>query len=227
MATAVAPSPLQRTFRFYDSTNGKKAIMAITGVVLFGFVVIHLIGNLQVYVGPGKLDEYGRALRAVPPVLWTARAVLLACVILHLTAAAQLYFLKQNARPVGYAKKVPTTSTYASRTMYWSGPILGAFIVYHILHFTTGTLLPGFEEGAVHANLVRGFSNPLASAFYIVAMGMLCTHLYHGLWSLFQSLGFGHPRYAPKLKSAAKAMAILLAAGNISIPVSVLLGIVQ
>ena len=227
MASIAVDSRLGRTLRFYDSTNGKKVVMAATGVVLFGFVIAHLLGNLQVYLGPGKLDDYGRLLRQNPGLLWTARGFLLAAVVTHITAATQLYLLKKRARPFAYAKKVPTTSTYASRTMYWSGPILLAFIIYHLLHFTTGTVLPGFKEGAVHENLVRGFSNPLVSGFYILAMVLLCTHLYHGIWSMFQSVGFGHPRYSPKLKTFAKVTAIALAAGNISIPVSVLLGIIR
>ncbi len=227
MASIAVDSRLDRTLRFYDSANGKKVVMAATGVALFGFVIAHLLGNLQVYFGPGKLDEYGRLLHQNPGLLWTIRGFLLGTAVLHITAATQLYLLKKRARPVGYAKKIPTTSTYASRTMYWSGPILLAFIVYHLLHFTTGTVLPGFKEGAVHENLVRGFSNPLVSGFYILAMVLLCTHLYHGIWSMLQTVGFGHPRYAPKMKTFAKAAAIALAAGNISIPVSVLLGIIR
>jgi len=227
LASIAVDSRLDRTLRFYESTNGKKVVMAATGVALFGFVIVHLLGNLQVYLGPGKLDDYGRLLRQNPAILWGARTFLLLAVVLHITSATQLYFLKKRARPIAYAKKVPTTSTYASRTMYWSGPILLAFIIYHLLHFTTGTVLPGFKEGAVHENLVRGFSNPLVSGFYILAMVMLCTHLYHGIWSIFQSVGFGHPRYVPKLKAFAKVTAIALAAGNISIPVSVLLGIIR
>ena len=227
MATIASDSRLHRTLRFYEASAGKKVVMAATGVVLFGFVIIHLLGNLQVYAGPGALDAYGRKLREFPPVLWGARLVLLGCVVAHITAAFQLWRLKHAARPQPYVKKVPTVSSYASRTMYWSGPILLCFIIYHLLHFTTGTVLPGYVEGAVHANLVRGFQNPYASAFYIVAMAMLCLHLYHGVWSLFQTLGFAHPRYSPRLKSVAAVTAIGIAAGNISIPVSVLLGVIK
>ncbi len=229
MATiAVDGGKLARGLRFYEATIGKKSIMAVTGVIWFGFVIAHLLGNLQVYLGPGYLDAYGKLLRQNMGLLWTARLVLIASVAAHIIAAVQLARTQQKARPTPYVMRTPTKSSYASRTMYWSGPILAAFIAYHILHFTTGTLhFNGFVEGAVHANLVRGFQNPLASAFYIVAMSMLGMHLYHGIWSLFQTLGVHHPKYMALFKKGAKVFAIALAAGNISIPVSVLLGIIR
>jgi succinate dehydrogenase / fumarate reductase cytochrome b subunit len=131
------------------------------------------------------------------------------------------------ARPVGYVKKTSVVSTYASRTMYMSGPILALFIVYHLLHFTIGVGGTPFEEGKAYENLVAGFRVWYISAFYIVAMAMLCTHLFHGIWSMTQTLGFHHPKYTPRLRSAAKAIAIALFLGFASIPVSVLLGIVR
>jgi len=135
--------------------------------------------------------------------------------------------LRNNARPSRYLFNTPVTSTYASRTMYWSGPILAAFLIYHLLHFTTGTAHPDFRFLHVHDNVVKGFSVWYISAFYIGAMSMLCLHLYHGAWSLFQSLGFAHPRYTPRLRLGAKVFASLVAAGNISIPVAILLGLVR
>lgn len=201
--------------------------MAATGVALWGFVIAHLLGNLQVFAGPTKLDDYGRALRSMPGLLWAARLGLLAAAGAHIVSALQLLALKAKARPTAYAKKVPTTSTWASRMMYWSGPVLAAFIVYHLLDLTLGVVNPGYVEGAVHANLVRSFSQPLVAVFYMLAMAMLWAHLSHGIWSLFQTLGFSHPAHIARLKIASAVIAVVLAGGNIAIVMSVLLGIVK
>src|SRR5580704_2460202 len=212
---------------FYSSTTGKKAAMAVSGLILFLFVVGHLIGNLQIYEGPEKLNNYAKFLRSVPAALWTVRITLLVMVILHVWSSVQLALLKFDARPTGYVKKKATKSSYASRTMYWSGPIILAFVIYHLLDFTFGTVNPNFQEGNVYANVIASFKLIPVSVFYIIAMLLLCIHLYHGLWSMFQSLGFSHPRYTPVLKRSAAVVAILIAAGNISIPVSVLAGLVR
>jgi succinate dehydrogenase / fumarate reductase cytochrome b subunit len=201
--------------------------MAASGCILFLFVVGHLIGNLQIYEGPEKLNHYAVLLRSMPALLWGVRAVLLLMVVLHIWSSVQLAVRNFGARPTGYVKKKATQSTYASRTMYWSGPIILAFVIYHLLDFTFGTLNPHFQEGNVYANVVSSFHVIPVSAFYIIAMLLLAMHLYHGLWSMFQSLGFYHPRYTPVLRRSAAAIAILIAAGNISIPVSVLAGIVR
>ena len=229
MASAALDSKLHRTLRFYEATNGKKTVMALTGAALWGFVIIHLLGNLQVFLGPGKLDQYGQALRSTGGLLWVARGGLLLCAVLHITAALQLMALKSKARPQPYVKKVPTTSSFASRTMYLSGPVILGFIIYHLMHFTLGVpgVHPDFVEGAVHANLVKGLSQPFAAVLYLAAMSMLLFHLYHGIWSMFQTVGLSHPRYTPLLKKAAAGIAIALAGGNIAIVVSVLLGIVK
>lgn len=212
---------------FFDSTIGKKAVMAVTGFILFGFVIGHMIGNLQVYQGPAKLDGYAHTLRSLPALLWGARIVLLMSVILHIISAIQLALLNQKARPEAYVKKKSIGSTYASRTMMWSGPMLGAFIVYHLLHFTTGQAHPDFRGEEVYRNVMIGFQNIPASVAYIVAILMLGTHLYHGVWSMFQSVGIHHPRYTPWLKRFAAVASAALVAGNISIPVSVMLGILK
>lgn len=227
MTTVATATKLQRTLKFYEAAAGKKTIMAVTGAGLWLFVIVHLLGNLQVFLGPTKLDEYGAALRSVPALLWTARLGLIVLFVLHIGAALQLWALKAKARPVGYAKKVPTTSTWASRMMYFSGPVLLVFLVYHLLDLTFGVVNPGFREGAVNDNLVRSFSQPLVAGFYIFAMAMLWAHLAHGIWSLFQTLGFSHPRYTPRLQWASRAMALALAGGNIAIVAAVLLGILK
>jgi succinate dehydrogenase / fumarate reductase cytochrome b subunit len=221
-----------RPASFYASTVGKKAVMAVSGLVLFLFVVGHLIGNLQIYEGPEKLNDYARFLRSMPALLWGVRITLIVMVVLHIWSSVQLARLKFDARPTGYVKKKATQSSYASRTMYWSGPIILAFVIYHLLDFTFGTVNPRFQEGTflegnVYANVVASFQLIPVSAFYVIAMLLLATHLYHGLWSMFQSLGFSHPRYTPVLKRSAAVVAIFIAAGNISIPLSVLAGLVR
>ena len=222
-ATAI-DSPLSKAVQFYDAPIGKKVVMAITGVILFGFVLGHMAGNLQFFLGREAFDHYGAVLRATPALLWGVRSVLLVSVILHIVASIQLIALKQKARPAGYKKKEAVDSSYASRTMTWSGPILAAFIVYHLLHFTLGTVHPSFEEGHVFDNVVAGFRVIPVSIAYIVAMILLGMHLNHGVWSMFQSLGVGHPRYSAAARRFANIFSILIVLGFISIPIAVMAG---
>lgn len=211
--------------RFWDSTIGKKTVMAVTGFILCGFVLGHMIGNLQVFEGQEKFDNYARFLRSVPLALWLVRLTLLASVVLHITSSVQLALRKRSARPVAYAKKDSIASTYASRTMYWSGPIVLAFVIYHLLQFTFGvTGVPNYQEGEVYRNVVSGFGNPVIALWYIISMLLLCLHLRHGAWSMFQTLGVNHPRYTPILRLAATIFALVVAIGFISIPVAVLAG---
>jgi succinate dehydrogenase / fumarate reductase cytochrome b subunit len=232
--SALAISPIQRVVRFYEAPIGKKAIMAITGALLFGYVIAHLIGNLQIYSSdPDQINRYAAFLHspANAPLLWLARIILLVAVIMHISASIQLWNLKREARPVSYVKKDDAATSYASRTMMWSGPIVAAFVIFHVLHLTVGAVVPIQEVAPnapdIHANVVSGFQNPAIAGFYIFAMILLCMHLYHGLWSMFQSLGLSHPRYTPKLKSGAALFAILIAIGNCSIPIAVLTGILK
>lgn len=212
---------------FYSSTVGKKAAMAVSGAVLFLFVAAHLAGNLQIYEGPQKLNDYSRMLHSMPALLWGARVGLLGMVVLHIWSAIQLVVRNYEARPIGYVRKKAAGSTYAARTMYWSGPIILAFVIYHLLDFTFGTVNPNYQEGDVYGNVVSSFQVPLISAFYILAMLLLCMHLYHGLWSMFQSLGWLKDSNRRVFQRAAAAVALFVAAGNISIPISVLAGWVR
>jgi succinate dehydrogenase / fumarate reductase cytochrome b subunit len=232
--SALAINPVQRVVRFYEAPIGKKAVMALTGVMLFGYVVAHLLGNLQIYSSnPEQINRYAAFLHnpANALALWAARLVLLAAVILHITASIQLWSLKRAARPIAYKKKDDAATSYAARTMMWSGPIVAAFVIFHVLHLTVGAVVPlqeiGPNEPNVRANVIAGFQNPAISGFYILAMILLCMHLYHGLWSMFQSLGISHPRYTPKLKQGAAIFAILIAIGNCSIPIAVLTGLLR
>src|SRR5215467_3213372 len=179
----------EKAVRFYDSTIGKKAVMAVTGLILFGFLIVHMLGNLQVFIGAEEMDRYSAMLHAVPELLWTARIVLLISVLAHIWSWIALAGTNKAARPVGYQKPATVQASLASRTMSLSGPIIAAFVIIHLLHLTTGTIHPGgFVELHAYENVVSGFT-PLFAVFYIVAMLLVGTHLSHGIWSLFQSLG--------------------------------------
>ena len=217
------------TTHFLGSTIGKKAVMAVSGLILFGFVIAHMIGNLQAYAGPAALNAYAVWLRELGhgAGLWIARATLLAAVLAHIGSATALTIASRQARPVGYRERRWEESTYASRTMMWSGPILALFVVYHLLHLTSGTLHPQFVEGDVYHNFVTGFRVPLVSAFYILAMFALGLHLYHGAWSMLQTLGLSHPRWNPLRNAVAIGLAMIVVIGNISFPIAVLAGIIR
>ena len=228
---STAAQPIQRAVGFYEAPIGKKAVMAVTGLILFGYVVGHLIGNLQIYSSNhDQINRYAAFLHNPANVipLWAIRAFLMGAAILHVTACTQLWLLKRAARPTAYVKKDDVPASYAARTMIWSGPIVGAFIVFHVLHLTAGRVLPlrelGLDQPAVRTNVIAGFQHPGIAGFYILAMIVLCMHLYHGLWSMFQSVGFSHPLYTPLLRKGAAAAAILIAIGNCSIPVAVMAG---
>ena len=218
-----------RAASFWESTNGKKIVMAVTGAILFTFVIGHMLGNLQIFEGPEKLNAYGHFLHSIGELLWPVRIVLIASVALHITATVQLALRNKKARPVGYSRKEAINSSYASRTMYWSGPIVLAFVIFHLLQFTAGYIHPGSEfiEGDVYHNVVAGFQVWWVSVWYIFAVSLLGLHLRHGIWSMFQSVGLNHPRYTPLLKQAAIWIAVILVLGYISIPISILLGLVK
>jgi succinate dehydrogenase / fumarate reductase cytochrome b subunit len=224
MSAVAINSTLTRGVFFYRTTVGKKVVMAVTGIVLFGFVLGHMAGNLQFFLGREALNSYAEKLHHNAALLWAIRLGLLTATVLHVVAAAQLWLLQREARPVGYKKRQNVGSTFASRSMYHGGPIIALFVVYHLLHLTTGTAHPDYEYLNAYDNLVIGFRNPLVALFYILAVGLLGLHLYHGVWSLFQSLGFSHPRYTPKLKLAAKIFAIVIFIGFIAVPLAILAG---
>jgi len=216
------------------SAVGRKAVMAVTGIILFGFVFVHMLGNLKMYLGADHMAEYGEFLRhvgapAIPPegVLWIARIVLLACVGFHIGAAWSLTRMARAARPSRYEHKEAVHTTYASRTMRWGGVILLLFIVYHLLDLTVGTVNPHFVEGRPYENLVASFGVWYVGLFYIVANLALGLHLYHGLWSLFQSLGWNHPRFNQWRLWFAHGFAWIITLGNISFPLAVLTGLIK
>lgn len=233
MSTATANGELGQANGFYGSVVGKKVLMAVTGFILFGYVLVHMLANLQIYLPPRAdgvrpIDAYSAFLHSMPPLLWSARVVLLAAVILHILAAVQLWWLnKFEARERGYVKYEPIASNYASRTMVWSGPIIFFYVIYHLLDFTLGTVNPSYQAGHVYHNVVASFQHPVVAGFYIVANAALAFHLYHGVWSMCQTVGLAHPRYTPWLKRASAVFAIAVGSGFCSIPIAVLAGWVR
>ena len=220
MATAASPG-------FLGSSIGKKVVMAGSGAVLVGFVVAHMVGNLQVYLGPAALNGYAEKLRQVPALLWAARLGLLVAVLLHIWSAWSLTRMSRAARPVGYRARESRESTYASRTMRWGGVILLLFIVYHLMHFTFGNAHPDFVHGDVFHNFVVGFQSVAVSGVYIAAMVALGFHLYHGVWSMMQTVGLSHPRYDRLRHTFATLVAVVVVAGNVSFPLAVLTGLLH
>jgi succinate dehydrogenase / fumarate reductase, cytochrome b subunit len=219
---------------FYRSAVGKKVVMAVTGIILFGFVFGHMLGNLKLYFGPEKLNEYGVWLRTLGTpafpnelLLWLARIGLLAAVVLHIDAATRLTIMNRKARPKDYEDRKSVAATYAARTMRWGGVIVLLFVIFHILDFTTGNVNPDFVEGNVYHNVIASFSRWWVSAFYVIANIALGFHLYHGLWSMFQSLGWNHPYFNPWRREFATVFAVVITLGNVSFPLAVLSGIVQ
>lgn len=211
---------------FYESSVGKKVVMAITGFLTFGWVTVHMIGNLQIFLGPDKLNHYAELLQSLGGVLWIARAAMLTAIFLHIVAATQVTLQSWAARPVKYRSQRFRDTSYAARTMWLGGPLIGMFVCYHLLHLTLGTVHPGFTDN-VYNNVVFGFQVPVVAGMYIAAMVVLGLHFSHGLWSMFQSVGLNHPKWNTARKIFAVCFGLLIAIGNISIPTAVLLGYLQ
>ncbi|WP_431044396.1 succinate dehydrogenase cytochrome b subunit [Streptomyces sp. P1-3] len=217
----------------WRSTVGKKAVMAVTGLIMLAYLVAHLLGNLKVFFGPEEFNAYGRWLRTIGEpflhhewFLWLARVALVTAVVLHGTAAYQLSRRDLAARPQGYVHQRRRAS-YATRTMRWGGVILGLFIVWHILDLTTLTVNEHAEPGHPYENLVATFSTWYGNTIYITAMVALGFHVRHGFWSAAQTLGAGSPRRDRALKAVANGLAAVLTCGFISIPVGVMTGVVS
>ena len=213
---------------FWRSTIGKKVVMGVTGLIGLGFVIGHMAGNLQAFSGEEKLDAYGALLHGpLHELLIVARVVLIGAVLLHITAAYQLTMLSRAARPVNYVDRKPQVSTLASKTLRWGGVLLLAFLVFHILHFTVGTVHPDFVEGRVYRNLSTGFAVKWVAAFYLVAMIALGMHLYHGAWSSMRTLGLAKQSAHPLKRYLPVALAIVISLGFAAIPLAFLLGVLR
>jgi succinate dehydrogenase / fumarate reductase cytochrome b subunit len=220
---------MNRPFRFYRSTIGKKVVMAVTGVIGVAFLIVHALGNLLAFRGPEALNSYSQFLKSTGELLWVARAVLIMSLVLHVIAAYQLTMQNRAARPVGYTRREPQVSTLASRTMRWGGVLLLLFIVVHILHFTTGTIRPTgfFSVGDVYGNVVGSFRIWWVVLFYVIAMFALGAHLYHGAWSSVRTMGFAQPSENPLHRRVALVIALFLWLGFTAVPVAVLLGLIS
>jgi succinate dehydrogenase / fumarate reductase cytochrome b subunit len=212
---------------FWRSTVGKKVVIALTGAIGVGYVVAHMLGNLQVFEGAEKINAYAALLKSNIGLLWTVRSILIAAVVLHIVAAYQLARTSQKSRPVGYKRWRAVGSDFASRTMRWTGPLIAAFIIYHLLHLTTGTAHPDFVEADVYHNIITGFRVWYVSLVYIVALLMLALHLYHGAWSMCESLGVNYPKYNRLIRTLATILTVIVVVGFIAIPASVLLGFIS
>lgn len=213
--------------KFWASTIGKKVVMGVTGLVLVTFVVGHMAGNLQMFLGADVMNGYAAFLKSSMELLWLARIGLIVAVVLHIVSAYQLTMLNRAARPVEYSKKEAAVATLASRTMRIGGFVLLFFIFYHLGHFTTGDFHPAFSHTGVYGNVIIGFSSPWVVAFYVTAMAFLGLHLFHGVWSAFRTLGLAKPSAMPLHRKLALAVAIITWAGFTVIPVAVLLGILS
>src|SRR5437764_4931247 len=218
-----------RLRQFYGSMVGKKAVMGVTGLIGIGFVILHSLGNLLVFRGPDAINSYSHFLKSTGELLWGLRIVLIVAVVLHVIAAAQLTRQSRAARPVSYVKREPQAATIASRTMRWGGVLLLAFIVVHILHFTTGTIRPAgaFSRQDVYANVVTSFRIWWVALFYVVSMIALGLHLFHGAWSSVRSIGVSRMSAVPLRHRVSMALAILIWAAFTAVPVAVFSGLVR
>ena len=223
-----------RLMALWRTVIGKKVVMAVTGLVLIGFVIGHMLGNLKIFAGPNEINAYSQFLREVGSpalsygqLLWLVRIVLLICVTLHITAAIQLTRMSWAARPIGYTVKRDIETTFAARVMRWAGVLLVAFVIFHLLHLTGGVVGFGagqFKDLAVYQNVVAAFAVWPVALFYIIAMGALCLHLSHGIWSMLQTLGWNTARNETTLKIISRVIAIAVFAGFTSVPVAVMAG---
>lgn len=220
----------------YRSTIGKKAIMAVTGIILYGFVIVHMFGNLKIFIeGAEGFNAYSHFLRvvgepALPPgtLLWIIRIVLSISLVAHVVSAIQLTRIDAAGRPVAYHKVKRKQASFASLTLRWGGMAIFFFMAYHLMHFTLGTAHPNFVEGDPYHNVVNGFSmQPITAVVYIVAVAALGMHLYHGVWSAMQTLGFNNRRNDALFRAVAVLSGVGLFAGFAAVPVAVLLGFIK
>ena len=210
-----------------------KIIMAVTGAVMLAYLVLHMLGNLKIFLGEQALDTYAAWLREVGEpalpgsgLLWIIRVVLLVSVVAHVVAATVLALRARRARPVRYAHRRPVSTGYAARTMRWGGVIILLFVIYHILDLTTGTLNPYGVHGQVYDNVVADFSRWYVTLAYTVAMIALGFHVRHGIWSALQTFGRSSDPYQVRYKAIALVSAVVLIAGFLAVPFAVQLGLV-
>lgn len=219
---------MNRLALFWDSSVGKKAVMGVTGLILVAYLITHVVANLLVFAGPERINRYAQLLHASGAVLWGARLILLVAAVLHIVAATQLALRSRAARPQPYAGgRDPQVSTLAARTIRWGGALILLFLIYHILHFTTGTAHPDFVELNPHHNVTTGFRSAGVAAVYLLAMVVVGLHLYHGVWSSGRSLGVSQPSPQPLHRQLALALALFIWLGFTAIVVAGFLGLIR
>jgi len=229
------PKPVTAYSSFFRSSVGKKMVVAVTGIILILFVIGHLLGNLQIFLGPDWVNSYAEHLRELGPLLWAIRIFLLIALLLHIFYSISLAIENRRARPAGYKRKDYVKATFASRYMAMSGLIIFVFILYHLAHFTVRVTDPRFlllkadplNRYDVYSMMVYGFQNIYVSAFYVLALFLLTLHLTHGMSSFFQSLGLNDEKINPRLAKLGRVFAWLIFIGYTSIPVAVLLHLVK
>jgi succinate dehydrogenase / fumarate reductase cytochrome b subunit len=227
--------PAHFLIRFWRSAVGKKWLMAISGIVLLGYVLAHMVGNLKVFLGEEHINEYAEWLRDLGEpvfprtwVLWAMRTILIAAFVIHIVAAYQLTRINRKARPTHYqAPRDYVAANFASRTMRWTGIIVGLFVIFHLLDLTWGPANPDFIRGNPYHNLFESFERVPVAIAYIVAMLALGFHIFHGAWSMFQSLGLNNPRYNAARRYFAIGFAAIITIGNVSMPLLITTGAVQ
>jgi len=212
---------------FYGTTIGKKVAMAVSGLVVVGWLVLHMLGNITIFAGRDAVNKYAAILADNPPLLWGQRMVTLVAIAVHIHAAFSLVTRNAEARPVAYRQRKDLATNYAALTMKYGGFTLLAYIAYHLAHLTLGVSGLPFVKGDVYNNLVLGFQNPAVTAFYLLAQAALAMHLFHGTWSLTQTLGADHPKYNGLRKQAAAVVTAVIVGGFVSIPIAVQAGVLQ
>lgn len=221
--------------RFWRSAVGKKWVMAVTGIMLLGFVLFHMLGNLKIYLGAAHLDEYAEWLRTIGEpfaprgvFLWIMRIGLIAAFFLHIVSAAQLTRMNHRSRPVKYqSPRDYVAANFASRTMRWTGVIVGLFVIFHLMDLTWGTANPDWVRGDVYENVIHSFQRVPVAIVYILANIALAIHIYHGAWSMFQSLGLNNPKWNGARRQFALAFALVIGIANVSFPLMVVTGVVS
>jgi len=219
-----------RAITFYGTTIGKKVVMAVSGLIVIGWLLAHMLGNVTIFAGPEAVNKYAGLLRNNPPILWGQRLVVLLALGSHIHAAFSLWARNNEARPKAYVQRKDLATNYAALTMRYGGITIVLFLIFHLLHLTLGqTSILGYEFNPedVYNNVVLGFSHPLVAGFYILAQIALGMHLYHGAWSLTQTLGADHPRYNGLRQAGAALITLIIVLGFVSIPISVQTGILE
>ena len=232
MSTAVSGN-LSASIPTYltKASIGKKVLMAVSGVIAFGFVTGHMLGNLQVFMGQDQINTYAAKLQSLGAILWVIRIFLLTAFVVHIWMGIKLKLENWSARPVSYQHTTRIQTSLASRTMIWTGLIILAFVIYHLLHYTALVIKPEFKDlhdamgrHDVYTMVIIGFSNYAVSIFYLIAVGLLSYHLSHGVASMFQSLGLNNPKWQKRLAGVAWFFTIFLFLGYAAVPVGVLTG---